>query len=141
MKVSNILNNKGRAVYFVASDLSVYDALKVMGEKNIGALPIIENGELKGIVSERDYARKVVLHNKNSKDTLVKEIMTSNVITVSPNDSLEQCMSVMSDRKIRHLPVVENNEVVGLISISDIVKIIIEKQKETIEHLQSYILS
>ncbi len=141
MKVSQILDSKGHAVYSVTSDYTVYDALKVMGEKNIGALPIIENGELKGIFSERDYARKIVLHNKSSKDTLVKDIMTSEVVTVNPNHTIDQCMELMSNRRIRHLPVVNEGTVVGLLSISDLVKVIIERQKETIEHLQSYIAS
>lgn len=141
MKVSQILNSKGHDVYSVTSDYTVFDALKVMGEKNIGALPIIEEGELKGIFSERDYARKIVLHNKSSHDTLVKDIMTANVITVSPDDTIDQCMELMSNRRIRHLPVVNEGKVVGLLSISDLVKVIIERQKETIEHLQSYIAS
>lgn len=141
MKVSQILNAKGHDVYSVTSNYTVFEALKVMGEKNIGALPIIEEGELKGIFSERDYARKIVLHNKSSHDTLVKDIMTPNVITVSPDDTIDQCMELMSNRRIRHLPVVNEGKVVGLLSISDLVKVIIERQKETIEHLQSYIAS
>lgn len=141
MRVSQILKSKGMNVYSVTSNITVYDALKIMGEKNIGALPIIEDGILRGIVSERDYARKVVLQNKTSKETLVADIMTKNVITVSPEDSIEDCMELMTDRKIRHLPVLENNKVVGVLSISDIVKVIIDSQRETIEHLQSYIAS
>ncbi len=141
MKVSQILDSKGHDVFSVTSDITVFEALKVMGEKNIGALPIIENGELKGIFSERDYARKVVLKNKTSRETLVSDIMTPNVITVSPNQNIDDCMELMSTKRIRHLPVVDDGKVVGLLSISDLVKVIINRQKETIEHLQSYIAS
>jgi CBS domain-containing protein len=141
MKVSEILNSKGHDVYSVTSEISVFEALKVMGEKNIGALPIIENDVLKGIFSERDYARKIVLQNKTSRDTMVKEIMTPNVVTVAPTDNIDDCMELMSNRRIRHLPVVENGKVVGLLSISDLVKVIISRQKETIDALHSYIAS
>ncbi len=108
-------------------------------EKNIGAILIIEQGVLKGILSERDYARKIVLKSKSSKKTLVNEIMVTEVFTVSPSDKLEYCMELMSTKRVRHLPVVENDVVIGIISISDVVKAIIEMQKETIAHLNSYI--
>jgi CBS domain-containing protein len=139
VKVSQLLGAKGSDVYSVTSDVTVYDALKLMGEKNIGALPIIENGELKGIVSERDYARKVILQGKSSKSTPVSDIMTANVITVNLNNSIEDCMELMSNRRIRHLPVVDEGRVVGLLSVSDIVKIIIQNQKEVIDNLHNYI--
>jgi CBS domain-containing protein len=139
VKVSQLLGAKGSDVYSVTSDVTVYDALKLMGEKNIGALPIIENGELKGIVSERDYARKVILQGKSSKSTPVSDIMTANVITVTLNNSIEDCMELMSNRRIRHLPVVDEGRVVGLLSVSDIVKIIIQNQKEVIDNLHNYI--
>jgi CBS domain-containing protein len=139
VKVSQLLGAKGKDVYSVTSDITVYEALKVMGEKNIGALPIIENGVLKGIVSERDYARKVILQGKSSKSTPVSDIMTSNVITVGLDNSIEDCMELMSNRKIRHLPVMDNGTVVGLLSVSDIVKIIIQNQKEVIDNLHNYI--
>ena len=140
MKVAEILKAKGSNVYYVLPNSSVYDALKFMGEKNIGALMVMENDQLKGIFSERDYARKVVLVNRTSRETMISEIMTSNVITVSPSDSIEQCMELMSGKKIRHLPVADNNgRVTGLISISDVVTAIIQSQKETISHLESYI--
>ncbi len=126
-------------MFSIISTISVYDAIKVMGEKNVGAILIIEEDELKGILSERDYARKIVLKNKSSKSTLVHEIMVSNVITVQPTDDLDYCMELMISKRIRHLPVVENNKVIGLISIGDVVKSIIEKQKETIQLLDSYI--
>ncbi|MBB4800208.1 CBS domain-containing protein [Flavobacterium nitrogenifigens] len=139
MTVDQILKAKGRNVYSIFSNLTVYDALKVMGEKNIGAILIIDNGVLKGILSERDYARKIVLKDKSSKETLVNEIMESNVFTVKLSDNLEDCMQLMSEKRIRHLPVVEDETVVGIISISDVVKAIIETQKDTIQHLNSYI--
>lgn len=141
MTVNQILSTKGNEVYSIVSTISVYDAIKVMGEKNVGAILIIEEGRLKGILSERDYARKIVLKNKSSKSTLVQEIMVANVITVSPNDDLDACMELMISRRIRHLPVLDADKVIGLISIGDVVKCIIEKQKETIQLLDSYINS
>ena len=139
MTVNQILSEKGADVYSIISTISVYDALKVLGEKNVGAVLVIEEGILKGILSERDYARKIVLKNKASKDTIVSEIMETNLITVGPTDSLDYCMELMSSKRIRHLPVVEEGLVLGVISIGDVVKSIIEVQKETIQHLDSYI--
>ncbi|CAD0002733.1 MULTISPECIES: CBS domain-containing protein [Flavobacterium] len=139
MTVNQILNAKGKNVYSVGSTTTVYEALKVMGEKNIGAILIIDDFELKGILSERDYARKIVLKDKSSKETLVDEIMESTVFTVKLSDNLEDCMELMSTKRIRHLPVLEDEIVVGIISISDVVKAIIELQKDTINHLNSYI--
>ncbi len=139
MTVDQILKAKGRNVYSIFSNLTVYDALKVMGDKNIGAILIIDNNILKGILSERDYARKIVLKDKSSKETFVHEIMESNVFTVKLSDNLEDCMQLMSEKRIRHLPVLEGETVVGIISISDVVKAIIETQKDTIQHLNSYI--
>jgi CBS domain-containing protein len=139
MTVNQILRAKGNDVHSIVSSITVYDALKVMGEKNVGAVLVIEDNLLKGVLSERDYARKIVLKNKASKDTLVHEIMARDVITVKPTDTLDYCMELMSAKRIRHLPVVENNVVVGVISIGDVVKSIIEIQKETIQHLDSYI--
>lgn len=139
MKVSDILQTKGSHVYSVTSTVTVYDALKTMGEKNIGALLVMEDDQLLGIFSERDYARKIILKGKNSHETLVKEIMTEKVISVKPDDNIETCMELMSGKKIRHLPVVKNDRVSGVISITDVVTAIIEMQKETISHLQNYI--
>jgi CBS domain-containing protein len=139
LKVADILKNKGKNVYSVTPDTSVYDALTIMGQKNIGALMVIESEELKGIFSERDYARKVVLVNRTSRETMISDIMTTAVITVSPSDSIDHCMELMSGKKIRHLPVSDNGRVAGLISISDVVTAIIESQKETISYLHNYI--
>lgn len=139
MTVNQILRIKGAEVYSIVSTFTVFEALRVMGEKNIGAILVIDNGVLKGILSERDYARKIVLKDKSSKKTPVSEIMESEVITVKPSDNLEYCMGLMSGRRIRHLPVIENDVIIGLVSIGDVVKAIIEVQKETIKHLDSYI--
>ena len=139
MTVNQILNAKGKNVYSILSTKTVYEALKVMGEKNIGAILVIDGSELKGILSERDYARKIVLKDKSSKETLVDEIMESTVFTVKLSDNLENCMELMSTKRIRHLPVLEDGIVVGIISISDVVKAIIELQKDTINYLNSYI--
>jgi CBS domain-containing protein len=139
MTVNQILNAKGKNVYSVLSTTTVYEALKVMGEKNIGAILVIDGDDLKGILSERDYARKIVLKDKSSKETFVHEIMESNVFSVSLSNNIEDLMELMSTKRIRHLPVLEEGTVVGVISISDVVKAIIEIQKDTINHLNSYI--
>ena len=139
MTVNQILSTKGKEGYSILSTNTVYEALTVMSEKNIGAILIIEDTVLKGVLSERDYARKIVLKSKSSKKAFVHEIMEKNVVTVSPSDNLEYCMELMSTKRVRHLPVLENNIVIGIISISDVVKAIIEMQKDTIQHLNSYI--
>jgi CBS domain-containing protein len=139
MTVNQILSTKGKEVYSVLSTITVYEALKVMGEKNIGAILIIEDTVLKGVLSERDYARKIVLRDKSSKETFVHEIMETDVVTVKPSDNLEYCMELMNSKRVRHLPVSENDIIIGIISISDVVKAIIEIQKDTIQHLNSYI--
>jgi CBS domain-containing protein len=139
MTVDQILSTKGKEVYSVLSTNTVYEALTVMSEKNIGAILVIEDTVLKGILSERDYARKIVLKAKTSKKALVHEIMETDVVTVKLSDNLEACMELMNSRRVRHLPVLENNIVIGIISISDVVKAIIDMQKDTIQHLNSYI--
>jgi signal-transduction protein with cAMP-binding, CBS, and nucleotidyltransferase domain len=110
-----------------------------MGEKNIGAILVIDDSDLKGILSERDYARKIILKDRSSKETFVHEIMESNIFSVQLSNNIEDCMELMSSKRIRHLPVIEDGIVVGIISISDVVKAIIEIQKDTIQHLNSYI--
>ncbi|TDO77972.1 CBS domain protein [Flavobacterium chryseum] len=139
MTVDQILKTKGRDVFSVRSTTTVYEALKVMGEKNIGAILVIDGTSLKGILSERDYARKIVLKDKSSKETYVHEIMESTIFSVNLSNNIEDCMELMSTKRIRHLPVLDNEIVVGIISISDVVKAIIEIQKDTINHLNSYI--
>jgi CBS domain-containing protein len=139
MKVAEILQTKGSKVFSITSDITVYEALKAMGERNIGALLVIEDQQLMGIISERDYARKIILKGKSSHDTLVKEIMTEKVISISPEDNIDKCMELMSERHIRHLPVIKDGIVTGIISITDVVTAIIASQKETISYLHNYI--
>jgi CBS domain-containing protein len=139
MTVNQILETKGKEVYSILSTITVYEALRIMGEKNVGALLIIEDNVLKGILSERDYARKIALKNKSSKETLVKEIMDEDLITVNPTDNLDHCMNLITTKRIRHLPVLSDGQVIGIISIGDVVMAIIDIQKNTIDHLDSYI--
>jgi CBS domain-containing protein len=143
-KVRDMLDSKGYTVYSVTSDTKIIDALALLVEKNIGALPVIDNGKLSGIFSERDYARKVVLQGKSSRDTAVADIMTPKVVLVKPDDTLGKCMQLMDSNKIRHLPVVspdDETQVIGFLSVSDIVRTIIAEQRHTIEQLQQYIQS
>lgn len=139
MTVNQLLSVKGNEVHSIVSTITVYDALKVMGEKNVGAVLVIEDNKLKGILSERDYARKIALKNKASKDTFVHEIMERDVVTVSPTDDLDHCMELITTKRVRHLPVLVDNVVAGVVSIGDVVKAKIEIQKNTIEYLDSYI--
>lgn len=139
MKIATLLQQKGKNVFAVSPQASVFEALYLMAEKNIGAVLVMEGGELAGILSERDYARKIILKGKASQDTSVTEIMTKQVFTITPEHSLDECMGIMSDKRIRHLPVVENGVVTGMVSISDVVTAIIRLQKDTIEQLHNYI--
>lgn len=138
-KVKNILSTKGNVIFSVEPDTTVYAAIELMCEKNIGGLLILENNKLIGIFTERDYARKIILKGKSSKEAKISEVMTSNPFTVSSESSIEECMEMMSGKRIRHLPVVDQEKLVGMISIGDVVKQIIEEQKGIIEHLESYI--
>lgn len=139
--VKQLLSTKPEQLFSVTERTSVLEALKVMMEKNISALLILEGQELKGIFTERDYARKIVLHGKSSADTAVSEVMTASPITVLPSDSIDFCMGIMTDKHIRHLPVMEDKQLLGMVSIGDVVKFIIEDQKQTISQLESYINS
>jgi len=141
MQVKDLLNTKDDAVYSVPPEETVYNAIAKMADLNIGALIVLKNSRLKGIISERDYRNKVILKGRTSKTTQVKEIMTSNVFYVEPTDSVNFCMQVMTDKKIRHLPVLEEEKVVGMISIGDVVKSIIKKQENEIDSLRTYISS
>jgi CBS domain-containing protein len=138
--VKQMLEEKGHQVWTVSPEATVYDALKIMAEKGIGALIVVENDRVVGIISERDYARKVVLKGKSSLETPVQEIMTSQVYGVSPESTAEECMALMTEKRIRHLPVMKEKKLTGVISIGDVVKSIISSQKITIEHLQNYIM-
>lgn len=137
--VKTFLRDQSQALCSIGPKATVLDALQLMADKNIGALPIIEEGRLVGIFSERDYARKVILRGKRSHDTLIEELMTTNVFCVSPHDSVAHCMRVMSEKHIRHLPVLEESEVVGMITIRDVVKILLRQQAATIRDLEGYI--
>ena len=139
--VQHVLNTKPVQVYSVTASTSVLDGLKMMTEKNISALLIMHDETLQGIFTERDYARKIVLHGKASKDTPISEAMTTNPISVQPADTIELCMQIMTEKHIRHLPVVNESKVIGMISIGDVVKFIIADQKQTISQLESYINS
>ncbi len=140
MLVSNILKEKGSTVYHITPDSSVFEAIKLMSEKRIGALVVLEDESLRGIISERDYRDKVILKGRTSKTTTVKEIMTSDVYWVPPDATIKKCMALMTEKKFRHLPVMENDKVVGVISIGDLVKQIISDQKVEINHLKNYIV-
>ena len=139
--VKHILQNKPAVVHSVSRSVSVLAALKVMMEKNISALLVIEDGRLLGIFTERDYARKIILQGKSSKDTALHEVMTNNPHTVTPDEAIDECMQLMTNNHFRHLPVLDNGSVVGIISIGDLVKSIIEDQQQTISQLESYINS
>ncbi len=138
-KVSAVLSRKGKNIASVNPDTTVVEALKFMAESNIGSVIVLENGAYLGIMTERDYSRKVILKGKNSSETKVAEIMSDDLPRVSPNDTIEHCMQLMTDQHIRYMPVFENNQIVGIISMSDVVKETILAQKETIDHLQNYI--
>ena len=134
--------NKNRQIWTISKDQSVMQALILMSEKNIGAIIIVDNNDFPiGIFSERDYARKIILKGKSSKDTLLDEVMTKELITVTRDYKIDQCMEIMTEKRIRHLPVLENKKIVGIISIGDVLKIMIKEQKELINHLQKFITS
>ena len=134
--------NKKRQIWTISKDQNVMQALILMSEKNIGAVIIIDNNDFPiGIFSERDYARKVILKGKNSKDTLLEEVMTKELVTVTRDFKVDQCMRLMIEQRIRHLPILENKKVVGIISIGDVLKIMIKEQKDLIDHLQKFITS
>ena len=134
-----ILEHKGGAVWSLPPEASVYEAIKMMSEKKVGALTVMKDNRLVGFISERDYARKVILQGRSSRDTLISEIMSSPVTTVSPAQTIDECMRMMTSNRIRHLPVVEHGQVTGIISIGDLVRWIISSQEETIHQLHSYI--
>lgn len=139
--VNQILQSKGNDVWTISPQATVFDALKLMAEHDIGALLVVENDEVVGIFSERDYARKLILQGKSSMNTRVDEIMTREVLCVSPELSVGKCMALMTDKHIRHLPVLEGDRLVGVVSIGDVVKAIITEQQIIIDHLEDYIYS
>ncbi len=139
--IRQLLEGKSGGLCTIGPGASVLDALKLMAEKNIGALLVVENDKLVGILSERDYARKVILQGKSSHDTPIKEIMTEGAVCVRPDNTVEECMALMTDKRVRHLPVVENEKLLGVLSIGDLVKETISEQQATIKQLESYIHS
>jgi CBS domain-containing protein len=141
ISVRQLLDRKGRQVFAIAPGAAVLEAIRLMAERHVGALLVMEGATLSGIVSERDYARKVILMGRSSADTPVRDIMTGAVITVEPETSVEKCMQIMTERRVRHLPVIEGGRVVGMISIGDLVKAVIAEQQQHIEQLESYIHS
>jgi CBS domain-containing protein len=139
--VKYIIESKGNDIWQIASDDSVLNAIKMMADKRVGALLVIDDKRLSGIVSERDYARKVILQGRSSETTPVKDIMTADVISAIPTNTVEECMEMMSENRIRHLPVIDGGEIVGVLSIGDLVKAIIDEQQFTIRQLKHYIAS
>jgi CBS domain-containing protein len=137
--VMQLLQAKGTEIHKIGLDDRVYDALRLMAEKDVGALIVMDGGRLAGVISERDYARKVILHGKSSYDIPVRDIMTEKVITVQPRHTVEECMALMTSKRIRHLPVAEGDRLVGVLSIGDLVKEVIADQEATIRQLESYI--
>jgi signal-transduction protein with cAMP-binding, CBS, and nucleotidyltransferase domain len=140
--VRRILQAKKKGFWTIAPDMSAYEALQLMAENNVGALLVVsEEQDLLGIFTERDYSRKVVLRGKSSKDTPVSELMTASVYSVTPDDPIEKCMLIMNEKRVRHLPVLEQGRPVGLVSIRDVVNMIISERETTIKHLEEYILT
>jgi len=137
--VSHLLESKGNAIISITSSASVFDAIKLMADRGVGSLLVMDGDKLEGIVTERDYARKVILKGRSSNSTEVGEIMTTEVVTASLEHSVNKCMNTMTKRRIRHLPVIESDRVIGLISIGDLVQAIIADQQEAIQHLEQYI--
>ena len=137
--ISSLLHHKGGAVFSIAPEATVFEAIKLMSDKNIGSLLVMSGGKLVGIFTERDYTRKIALQGKTSRETKVGEIMPRNVISVTPDDSVEECMRLMTENRVRHLPVVEGGQVLGVISIGDLVNWIISTQNAAIEQMEQYI--
>jgi CBS domain-containing protein len=138
-KISAVLTSKSADIWSIPPAASVYEAIEMMAEKQIGALPVMENGQLVGIISERDYARKVILKGRSSKETPVADIMTRDLVTISPQHTVGECMRIVTDKRFRHLPVLEGGKLVGIVSIGDLVNWVISEQQQTIRHLEAYI--
>ena len=137
--VRQVLQSKGHDIWSIGPELSVYDAIAMMAQQEVGALVVLDGETLVGVVSERDYARKVVLQGRSSRDTKIKDIMTTRVAFARPDQSVEECMAMMTDKRIRHLPIMDGDKLLGVISIGDLVKSIIEEQQHVIEQLEQYI--
>lgn len=139
MKIKNVLESKGHEISSIAPDCTVFEAVRLLSEKEIGSLLVMEDGKLKGIFTERDYARKVILEDRYSRDTLIRDVMTRSVLCVSLDRTVNECMALMTDKRARHLPVVDHKKVVGIVSIGDLVKAIISEQQFRIDQLEHYI--
>ena len=137
--VADILGTKGREVWTITPETIVFEALKMMADKNVGALVVMDGAKVTGILSERDYARKVILHGRSSRELETREIMSTNVYFVSPEQNIEDCMALFTNKRVRHLPVLQNEQLIGIISIGDVVKAVIAEQESTIKHLENYI--
>ncbi len=137
--VSDILQTKGRKVFTITPETIVFDALKMMADKNVGALVVMDGAKVTGILSERDYARKVILHGRSSRELETREIMSTKIYFVSPEQDIEDCMALFTNKRVRHLPVLQTDELIGIISIGDVVKAVIAEQESTIKHLENYI--
>jgi CBS domain-containing protein len=141
MSVRQLLDRKGRELFSIAPEAAVLEAIRIMADRHVGALLVMEGDAVSGIVSERDYARKVILMGRSSADTPVRDIMSAPVVTVQPETTVEKCMQLMTERRVRHLPVTEAGRVVGMVSIGDLVKAVIAEQQQQIEQLETYIHS
>ncbi len=141
LKVRDVLRTKGSDIWFIGPEATAYEALQTMADKDIGALLVIERGNVVGIFSERDYARKVILKGRSSKETSVEELMTREVYSITPDKPIEECMALMTATRCRHLPIFENNQLIGIVSIGDVVNAIISEQKITIRDLENYFTS
>ena len=139
MRVKKLLDKKGHEVYSVSPDATVYDALKLMAKKEIGALVVIEDEKMVGILSERDYARKIILKGKSSKETAVADVMSTPIISINPGSSIDECMTLMTTKHIRHLPIIENDKLLGIVSIGDVVKAVISEQESVIHELKGFV--
>ena len=137
--VSALLHHKGPALWSIGPEATVFEAIQLMANKNIGSLLVMSGSRLVGVMTERDYARKIALHGKTSKQTLVREILSSDVVTITPEDPVEHCMKLMTEKRVRHLPVMDGTKVIGIISIGDLVNWIISTQDATIEQMERYI--
>jgi CBS domain-containing protein len=138
-RIQTLLKKKGYDVWRIAPDASVYDAIHLMAEKGVGALIVMDGQKLVGVISERDYARKIILEGRSSENTKISEIMSTEVITVGPDSRIEECMAMMTERRVRHLPVLDGDELLGVISLGDLVKYIIAEQQFVIEQMERYI--
>ena len=137
--VNSILARKGSDVWSIPPDATVFEAIQLMAEKNVGALPVVQNDQLVGIISERDYTRKVILQGKSSKETPVRDIMTQRLVTADPDDRVSECMQRMTENRVRHLPVLEGNKMIGILSIGDLLAWLIAAQRDAIDNLEPYV--